>query len=72
MPVDMERHGGADRVAGLLGVEFDGVLPRTVVRHEVGVAERELSGQVPAGAFEELLHRLAAQRLRQICAGGRP
>lgn len=62
--------GGADRVVGLLGREFAGVLPATVVRHEVEVAERELSGQVPAGALEELMHRLAAQRLRQR-AGGR-
>ncbi|GAA2565189.1 hypothetical protein [Pseudonocardia hydrocarbonoxydans] len=70
MPVHLERHGGVDRVAGLLGAEFAGVLPPTVVRHEVGVAQRELSGQVPAGAFEELMHRLAAQRLRQRCGGG--
>ncbi|MBW0117196.1 hypothetical protein [Pseudonocardia abyssalis] len=70
MPVHLERHGGADRVAGLLSREFAGVLPRAVVRHEVGVAERELSGQVPAGALEELMHRLAAQRLRQRCVGG--
>jgi hypothetical protein len=72
MPVHLERRGGADRVADLLGVEFAGVLPRTVVRHEVRVAERELSGQVPAGALEELMHRLAAQRLRQRCGGRRP
>ncbi len=70
MPVDVERSGGADRVAGLLDVEFAGVLPGTVIRHEVGVAARELSGQVPAGAFEELMHRLAGQRLRQRRAGG--
>lgn len=65
MAVGLEAHGCADRVAGLLAQEFAALLPRTVVRHEVGVAERELSGQVPDGALEELMHRLAAQRLRQ-------
>lgn len=72
MPVGLDPRNGADRVAGLLGREFAGVLPRTVVRHEVVVAERELRGQVPAGALEELMHRLAAQRLRQRCDGGPP
>lgn len=72
MPVDLQRHGEVDRVAGLLGAEFAGALSRTVVRHEVGVARRELSGQVPVGAFEELMHRLAAQRLRQRRDGGPP
>ncbi|GAA3230988.1 hypothetical protein GCM10017691_24500 [Pseudonocardia petroleophila] len=70
MTARIEEHGDVDRVAGLLGEEFAGALPRTVVRHEVGVARRELSGQVPAGAFEELMHRLAAQRLRQRRDGG--
>ncbi|MBW0089425.1 hypothetical protein I4I73_10570 [Pseudonocardia sp. KRD-184] len=65
MPVGLDPHGCADRVAGLLDQEFAALLPRAVVRHEVGVAERELSGQVPDGALEELMHRLAAQRLWQ-------
>lgn len=44
--------------------EFSDLVPADVVRREVSVAARELQGQVPAGAFAEMLHRLASYRLR--------
>ncbi|GAA2570946.1 hypothetical protein [Pseudonocardia hydrocarbonoxydans] len=44
--------------------EFTGLVPDDVVRLEVEIAARELRGQVPDGALAEMLHRLAAQRLR--------
>lgn len=44
--------------------EFSGLVPDDVVRLEVEIAARELRGQVPTGALAEMLHRLAAQRLR--------
>lgn len=48
-----------------LSAEFDGVLPRVIVEAEVAVAEAELLGQVPPGALDEMLHRLAGHRLRE-------
>lgn len=47
-----------------LAEEFAGLVPDDVVRLEVEIAARELRGQVPDGALAEMLHRLAAQRLR--------
>jgi hypothetical protein len=43
--------------------EFAGLWPRQVVEAEVAAADRELRGQVPAGAMDELLYRLVAARL---------
>ena len=63
---DSARRAGI--VADLLAV-FDGLLPRRVVLDEIGRAERELRGQIPAGARAEMLHRLAAHRLgRRVAA----
>ncbi|WP_214401098.1 hypothetical protein [Pseudonocardia lacus] len=55
-------------VAECLREEFAGV-PRAVLEAEIGDAERELDGQVPAGSMAELLHRLVACRLRQRSQG---
>ena len=57
--------GRRDAVARRLSVEFDGVLPCVIVEAEVAAAEAELRGQVPPGALDEMLHRLAGYRLRQ-------
>jgi hypothetical protein len=47
-----------------LAEAYAGRHARAVVESEVARAEQELRGQVPAGAREELLHRLADCRLR--------
>lgn len=47
-----------------LSREFAPALAREVVAAEVAMAERELDGQIPAGAVDELLHRLVVCRLR--------
>lgn len=52
-------------VADRLAMEFEGVHPQVAVDVEVGVAELELRGQVPAGSLDEMVHRLAAHRLRE-------
>jgi hypothetical protein len=52
-------------VADRLAVEFEGVLPQVAVDGEVRVAELELQGQVPAGSLDEMVHHLAAHRLRE-------
>jgi hypothetical protein len=49
--------------------EFSRTLSRAVVEAEVERAERELRGQVPPGALEEMLHRLVRCRLRQRARG---
>ena len=59
------RAGRLDAIAHQLSVEFDGVLPRATVEAEVEEAEAELRGQVPPGSFDEMLHCLAAYRLRE-------
>jgi hypothetical protein len=59
------------KVAEHLTVEFDGLLPEVAVEAEVEAAELELRGQVPAGAWEEMLHRLAGHRLRERAGAGR-
>jgi hypothetical protein len=50
-------------VADRLVAEFAGVRSREDVEAEVVAANRELRGQVPAGALAEMLHRLVAARL---------
>jgi hypothetical protein len=44
-------------------VEEYAAWPREAVEAEVVAADRELRGQVPAGAMAEMLHRLVAARL---------
>lgn len=56
------------RVSDMLAIEFVGLLDEDAVRFEVALAERELRGQAPPGAVDELTHRLAAHRLRQRCS----
>ena len=46
-----------------LVAEFADQRPREEVEAEVAAADRELRGQVPAGAMAEMLHRLVAARL---------
>ena len=50
-------------VADRLVAEFAGIRSRADVEAEVVAANRELRGQVPAGALAEMLHRLVAARL---------
>jgi len=59
------------KVAEYLALEFDGLLSQVAVEAEVEAAELELRGQVPAGSLEEMLHRLAGQRLRERAGAGR-
>jgi hypothetical protein len=49
-----------------LTLEFAGVLPPFAIAAEVVAAESELRGQVPGGSLDEMLHRLVAQRLREL------
>jgi hypothetical protein len=46
--------------------EFGGAVPPTLVAAVVRDAERDLRGQVVPGALGEMLHRLAAVRLREL------
>ncbi|MDN5930516.1 MAG: hypothetical protein L0I24_05560 [Pseudonocardia sp.] len=64
MPDDDPPTSTRSAVARQLTEEFSGLVPADVVSREVADAARELRGQVPTGALEELLHRLAAYRLR--------
>jgi hypothetical protein len=61
------RAGTARRPA----LEFDGVLPSAAVEATVEQAAAELRGQVPPGSVDELVHRLAAHRLRETAEAGR-
>lgn len=58
---DAGRGGVADRLVA----EFAGAVPPVVVRAVVEDAAAELRGQVPPGGLQEMLHRLAGQRLRE-------
>ncbi|MCX6464557.1 MAG: hypothetical protein NTW05_13355 [Pseudonocardiales bacterium] len=64
MPVRPPHTPDRNAVAARLAEEYAGLVPPDVVHREVAAAERELRGQVPPGALEEMLHRLAAYRLR--------
>jgi hypothetical protein len=57
-------------IARQLAQEFDG-LSTAAVEAEVEEAAAELRGQVPAGSFDELVHRLAGYRLRETAEAGR-
>ncbi|HXV92678.1 MAG TPA: hypothetical protein VD813_05230 [Pseudonocardia sp.] len=66
MPAHLQSpHGRARAVAVRLAADFDGVLPLGTVEAEVEAAERELRGQIPPGSLDEMLHRLAGQRLAE-------
>lgn len=43
--------------------EFHGRVTADTVAAEIEIAERELRGQVPTGALDEMVHRLVAYRL---------
>jgi hypothetical protein len=62
-------HPDCAAVVEHLLAEFGGDLPRSLVTAVVGAAERELRGQIAPGSLGELLHRLAAFRLRQQAEG---
>jgi hypothetical protein len=64
MPTELDA-GGRDDVADRLVADFAGSVPPVVVRTVVEDAKAELSGQVPAGGLQEMLHHLAGQRLRE-------
>ena len=57
-------------IARQLAQEFDGLSP-AAVEAEVEEAAAELRGQVSAGSFDELVHRLAGYRLRENVEAGR-
>jgi hypothetical protein len=61
-PIDPARH----EVVRQLSAEFHGVLSPFTIAAEVVAAESELRGQVPPGSLDEMLHRLAGQRLREL------
>ncbi|HYH30439.1 MAG TPA: hypothetical protein VD903_08645 [Pseudonocardia sp.] len=66
-------NGSAGRhreIATRLALEYAGVLSPGAVAAEVRAAERDLLGQVPAGSLDELLHRLAGQRLAERVGAG--
>lgn len=46
--------------------EFHGRVPADTVAAEIDTAERELRGQVPDGALEEMVYRLVAHRLHHV------
>lgn len=50
--------------------ELHGRVPADTVAAEIDTAERELRGQVPAGALDEMVHRLVAYRLRGASTSG--
>lgn len=56
---------GRDDVTDRLVADFAGAVPPIVVRTVVEDAKAELSGQVPVGGLQEMLHHLAGQRLRE-------
>lgn len=58
-------------VARQLALEFDGVLSPFTIVAEVVAAESDLRGQVPSGSLDEMLHRLAGQRLRELVGTAR-
>jgi hypothetical protein len=66
IPLSDQQYEVADRLAA----EFEGVIPHALVDVEVGVAELELRGQVPAGSLDEMIHRLVEHRLRERAAAG--
>lgn len=63
MPVD-DPPTTRSAVARQLTEQFAGLLPADVVTREVADAVQELQGQIPTGSLAEMLHRLAAYRLR--------
>lgn len=60
--------GGRAWVSADVLWRFRGFLPDPVVEAAVAKAAGELRGQVPPGAFDELLHRLVAYRLRELAS----
>lgn len=59
------------RVAEQLAREFGETVPRTDIDEVVHAARRDLDGQVPPHALDELLHRLAHYRLSELSPAGR-
>ena len=65
--VDDARREAVRRLSG----EFQGIFSPFTITAEVVAAESELRGRVPGASLGEMLHRVAAQRLRELCGGGR-
>ena len=61
------RPGRRPEVAEHLAAEFADEVPVSAVEEAVRMARRELRGQVPPGAMEEMVHRLAGHRLADRC-----
>lgn len=71
--IGLDTHDQADAaVVDELVSVFADRMSRRVIAAEVERATLELSGQVPAGALPELLHRLVAHRLARLTASGQP
>ncbi len=59
------RDSAVEKEVSLL-VELFGTVSIAAVRRVVLSVRRDLDGQVPPGAFPELLHRCAQQRLQSV------
>lgn len=66
----IEQDDYVSRLAGQLAREFGETVPRADIEEVVRVARRDLDGQVPPEALDELLHRLAHYRLSQLSPAG--
>ncbi|MFD2416804.1 hypothetical protein [Amycolatopsis pigmentata] len=62
----IERDDCVSGVAEQLAREFGKSVPRADIEEVVATARRDLDGQVPPHALDELLHRLAHYRLSQL------
>lgn len=67
--------GPEERIAAVhsaLTREFSDVASPDTVSDVVLAARRDLDSEVPLEAMDEFLHRLAHQRLLDVCTGHRP
>lgn len=62
----IEKDDCVSRVTEQLAREFGETLLRADIEEVVREARRDLDGQVPPHALDELLHRLAHYRLSQV------
>ena len=66
--------GPEERIAAVereLAAEFGGVASPATVSEVVTAARRDLDCEVPLDSLDEFLHRLAHQRLLDVCGGRR-
>jgi hypothetical protein len=63
MSVVDDRVRAVDREVGILLADLAGTVPADVIRDVVREVGKDLTGQVPAEALPEFIHRSAVQRL---------